>query len=1036
MRAPTSRQVAFFGPFELDLKAGELHRNGQTVLLQEQPFLVLKMLLERPGDVVTREEMRRTLWPNDTIVEFDQSINAAIKKLRIALDDSADNPKYVETVARRGYRLIVPVDWSQGVLADTQETEVECPANPAQDAGTLIGKKVSHYRVLQVLGGGGMGIIYAAEDIKLGRRVALKFLPEELANDPAAMQRFEREARAASALNHPNICTIYAVEEHEGQPFIVMELLEGHTLREKISQAEAAAARGQKAPFQLEVILDAAIQIANGLDAAHKKGIIHRDIKPANIFVTNHGQVKILDFGLAKLHELEAVEPQPQASATSGSTREWNPLLTLTRTGVTIGTAAYMSPEQVRGEKLDARTDLFSFGLVLYEMTTWQRAFPGDTAPVVHHSILNQTPARVRELNSEIPAKLEDIINRAIQKDRSARYQTASEIRLEMQRLRLEMQPRGSRWWAATAGIAAVFIAIAIIWLVRRQPQSSIDVPEVKMRQLTANTDENYITSGMISGDGKYLAYTDSTGMYLKTIETGETRAIPPPSQAASNAKMDFSIGPWAPDGNKFLANARAPGASFGGALPNKTQMGIWEISLPGGTWRRLRNDGFAWSYSPDGSLIAFGKDGSKDGYREIWLMDSNGGSQRKFLQDPGGNDIGILLWTGDGKRVTYLRAAKGELQRLSTDPNGGPSVLLEEPSFWKDANSGMELPDGRTILSAKTAGAMDGACNFWIMRNDLRTGKLVARPRRLTNWTGFCMDPTSITADGKRLAFLETGLPPTIYVAELQGGRRVSHLHRFTASNSADLLYDWTADSETVIFRSNRDGHSGIYKQSLNGGAPTLLVADAKSWWRPKVSPDGKWVLYVHPESDAPSSPHQLMRVPIDGGTPQAVFPLQPRQAGPFCSKSPSNVCVILERTEDRKEAIVKVFDPVKGLGSEIKRIARDPSTEDWTAELSPDGTRIAFDLKIVSLRGEATHEIPLKGSRGVTLSSWAPDGKSLFVTVGRDLLRVGLDGQTHTLIENRSTDLDIALLSPDGRHLAIMQNGGSRNVWMMENF
>ncbi len=365
MRAPAQRQIVTFGPFTLDLKAGELHRDGHAILLQEQPFLVLKMLLEHPGDVVTREEMRRALWPNDTVVEFDQSINAAIKKLRLALRDSAEEPQYVETVARRGYRLIVSVKWSEPARDDTQEVESERPVAPPSDKEILTGKKVSHYRVLEILGGGGMGVVYKAEDIKLGRRVALKFLPDEFAGDAAALQRFEREARAASALNHPNICTIHAVEEHEGQPFIVMELLEGHTLRDVLAQE--AGSKGDS-PVRLEPLLDTALQIAHGLEAAHQKGIIHRDIKPANIFITSHGQTKILDFGLAKLHESESVEPPPQPSSEPGPKHESNPLLTLTRTGVTVGTAAYMSPEQVRGERLDQRTDLFSFGLVLYEM--------------------------------------------------------------------------------------------------------------------------------------------------------------------------------------------------------------------------------------------------------------------------------------------------------------------------------------------------------------------------------------------------------------------------------------------------------------------------------------------------------------------------------------------------------------------------------------------------------------------------------------------------------------------------------------------
>jgi serine/threonine protein kinase/tetratricopeptide (TPR) repeat protein len=451
MRAPPSSTIVHFGPFQLDLKAGELHQGGRSVRLQEQPFQVLKMLLEHPGEVVTRDEIRRTLWPNDTVVEFDQSINAAIKKLRLALEDSAEEPRYVETVARRGYRLMVPVQWVEANPADPPAATVRSADAAAADP-YLIGKRVSHYRVLDILGGGGMGVVYKAEDLKLGRRVALKFLPEELAGDTAAMERFQREARAASALNHPNICTIYEVEEHEGQPFIVMELLEGETLRELITASGAGTT-----PLSSERLLNLAVQITEGLEAAHREGIIHRDIKPANIFVTTRGQAKILDFGLAKLATdvapgevplgpesgtEDAGRTQPGTEATAGRGL-------LSRTGLAMGTAGYMSPEQVRGENLDARTDLFSLGLVLYEMATGQRAFAGSTTVELHDAILKNSPARPRLLNPELPAQLELIIDRALEKDREARYQSAATLLADLKGL-----SESGRFGAKTVSLA------------------------------------------------------------------------------------------------------------------------------------------------------------------------------------------------------------------------------------------------------------------------------------------------------------------------------------------------------------------------------------------------------------------------------------------------------------------------------------------------------------------------------------------------------------------------------------------------------
>jgi len=432
------------------------------VLLREQSLQVLRMLVERGGKIVTREEIKSTLWPNDTVVDFDHSINATIKTLRRALGDSADNPQYIETLARRGYRLMVATEWLESTAGTPRADAPSVQSSP--EPADLIGKKVSHYRVLEVIGGGGMGMVYKAEDLKLGRAVALKFLPEELASDPVALKRFEREAQTASALNHPNICTIYEIEEHEGDPFIVMELLEGETLRNRMAAPESNA-------IPVPEFLEIATQIANGLQAAHDQDIIHRDIKPANIFLTKRGAVKILDFGLAKLADGEETPERAQAEASGvrrppsrvgQPSKEQTPTsgiyTSLTRPGTTAGTAGYMSPEQVRKDKLDARTDLFSFGMVLYEMATGRRAFEGDTVAVIHEAILHQRVVPAHELNSAVPRNLDNIIIKALEKDRSQRYQSAAEMRNDLAEVQRQVQPQRVRLrkWLAAGALLAV----------------------------------------------------------------------------------------------------------------------------------------------------------------------------------------------------------------------------------------------------------------------------------------------------------------------------------------------------------------------------------------------------------------------------------------------------------------------------------------------------------------------------------------------------------------------------------------------------
>lgn len=917
----------------------------------------------------------------------------------------------------------------------------------------LVGETVSHYRILDQLGEGGMGLVYRAEDIKLGRRVALKFLPEDSAQNSAALERFEREARASSALEHPNICPIYEFGEHEGRPFIVMQLLEGQTLRELI-----AAAGPEKPALATDKLVDLAIQILDGLEAAHQKGIIHRDIKPANIFITGQGQAKILDFGLAKFASAATTDgdkSERDARDVEGlhaPLRDRSPASTpdpfLSRTGVAMGTAGYMSPEQARGEKLDARTDMFSFGLVLFEMATGTRAFKGDTGPELREAILTEAPASARNLNLSIPPKLEYIIDKALAKTRDARYQSAAELRADLEKLREanHPKPRAAQKWGVAAGTLVLIGLSAGFWYVKREASARQGLPELKQRQLTSNSSENAVTGGRISPDGKYLVYSDSKGMKLKLIESGEVQVIATPDEFKDKA-VDWAVVSWFPDGARFLANAVPQ--SLRPYEVSSRATSIWIFSLHGEAPRMLRDDATAYSLSPDGSLISFGADPAKSGFgdREIWLVAANGEQARKLYDTDEDSTIGGVAWSPDGKLILYTREDKGGFSLLSRDLKGGSPNILFSPASLQDY---LWLRDGRMVYSLPDSDDTGATCNLWEMRLDGRTGEPLEKSRRLTSWSDFCMNFAGTTADGGKLAFRKWRNHFTTYIADLDASASYMSNPRDYTSDSADTAMDWTADSRGLVLTSSRNG--GIYKQLLSDESPVSLATPSKDVRDPRVSPDGKWILYFSQkkageETGRADGAEPVMRIPIDGGRAEQVF-MAKRDSMLSCAKSPSDLCAIAEPAENRKQMIVTAFDPLKGRLAELNRFDTeiDPHMDPLPFDLSPDGTRIATfrssagPIYIHSRSGQALQEVRVEGWKNLTFLIWTADGKGLFVAADNDdpegaaLLHVDLKGNTNVLWKNRLANFIAP--SPDGRRLAFSASTLDSNIWMIENF
>ena len=1028
-----SPSVVRFEGFELDLQSGELRQQGgATLRLSEQPFRILTLLLEHPGKVVTREELRKKLWPNDTIVEFEHSISAAMNRLRQALGDSAEEPRYIETLARRGYRLMVSVEWGES------SSSPPGPCLPQEvPTGSPIGKTFAHYRIVEKLGAGGMGVIYKAEDTSLHRFAALKFLPDELATDTQALARFQREARAASALNHPNICTIYEIEKHGDQSFIVMEFLDGVTLKHRI---------GGK-PVETGVLLDLAIEVADALDAAHSKGIVHRDIKPANIFVTDRGHAKILDFGLAKVAPVGRSSSKIESANTQTRTVDEQHL---TSPGSMFGTIAYMSPEQALGKELDTRTDLFSFGVVLYEMATGALPFQGETSAAMFDSILNKSPST--NLNPDLPIDLKRTISKALEKDRTLRYQHAADMRTDLQRLKrdsglgrvAEAREKGpvgetvatSRAmpipgsgavsaarrngssvsaiarlyrWGLTAGLTVVLLLLVAAGFEIYSFVRGGHTARFADFTITQVTNSGKAPLVAISPDGKYVLYVVNDNgmqsMWLRNVPTSSDSQIVPPGP------ISYLSPTFSPDGNYiYFRKARTVA---------KTIFDVFRVPVLGGTPQTIApgvDSGI--TFSPDGQRIAYmrmhdpevGKyrlltaniDGSDEKILEIgpassapffqaWSPDGKTIAYSRFQPDNAMGEIDVLD-LASGKRRTFVRFDDKSLWELKWLPDGHALLVVYQDNFTRVQIGSISYPGGQfqtVTRDANQYGSLNGNLTLSADGKTLATTQVKAmQTLSLIPGAGIESNGPSVdlpvpqliggfnwTLDGKMLVSDKWSLVRV----DPDGKNRVTLIGEAgittpSACGTRYLVFSWMfhrGSKSTNVWRADADGSNPV---QLTDGKHDLL---------PVCSPDLKWVYYSNADN-------QSWRIPLNGGKSELVpGSIAPNSFGndmfSISSDGKLGAYGTYMLTGEMRVALLS-------LGSESTATPRLLSTDKRISgelQFTPDDKGVAYPITengvanvwIQPLNGSAGRQITNFKSQKIGEFHWSPDGKTLGV-------------------------------------------------------
>ena len=858
------------------------------------------------------------------------------------------------------------------------------------------GQLVSHYRILERLGGGGMGVVYKAEDIKLKRLVALKFLPPELTRDDAAKQRFVQEARAASALDHANVCTVYDIDETpDGQVFLVMAYYAGETLKKKV----------ERGPLELDDALDIAIQVAQGLARAHESRIIHRDVKPANVMVTGRGEAKLVDFGLAKL----AGEPR------------------LTATGATVGTPAYMSPEQAHGGAVDPRTDIWSLGIVLYEMGTGQLPFKGENPTAICNAILERNPTPMTALRTGVPMDLERIVSRAMSKRREDRYQTMIDFISELRRVRRELDTeshaitverrpvtRRLRAWLV-AGV--VLAALAGFYLLRLRERNENSVPRFAnpIQLTTAQGVEDYPTW---SPDGLTLAYqSNQTGNW--DIWIAQSGGGPAVNRTADLEQDMFPS--WSPDGRQIAFFSSRDGGGYFvmptlGGPPRRVIAEVWPPPHQASPPR----------WSEDASKLACIGYEPNDVFLQIVTL-RTGESRRLSL--PGGSEPGRydLSWSSDERFVAYVAGAdQPQVTRLSVLrlADGQAFTVTEGLTLeWSPSWS----PEGGLLYFLSNRG---GSMDLWMGRVK-SDGAPVGPPQPVT--TGIGMRRAVFSADGKKLAYSRGRLVANLWRVPILADRPATwaDAQQLTFDEAFLEFVDISPDGERLAVSSDRRGNPDLWVLPAGGGDMQQLTDDPTPDWLPAWSPLGNEIAFYAYRSGN----RDIWVMPARGGAARQVTKENSMVFLGSWSPDGRELAFSSNRGGDFDIWVIPV------VGGEARPITSDPEQDGWPS-WSPDGKSLVFS----SIRGETRNLrwAPATGGRAEPLTrgpgsfaTWSADGKTIYFTRPPNLWSISADSRTErpvTDFAGKRGDLAELTLATDGRYLYFGWAEDVGDIWVMD--